>query len=78
MPNKVDDDSAALIQFKTVFTKRYFQGENGPNFSTKVFGETVKEAFCGSAQTRKALGKIVFDVFYTSIINMSVYVIGLS
>ena len=59
MPSEIKDEIAALDQFKTEFTKRYCQQNAGPNFSTKIFEEVVREAFGGSAQTRKALGKLL-------------------
>jgi len=56
MPEAVQDERAALNQFKTEFTKRYRQQQQpGPNFSTKIFSEAVQEAFGGSAQSRRAL-----------------------
>ena len=55
VPKEVHDESAALNQFKTEFNRRFFQ--EGPDFTTKVFGEAVKEAFRCPAKDRKALGK---------------------
>ena len=60
MPKEVEDESAALNQFKTEFNKRYCREKPGPSFSTSAFGEVLQEAFGGSAETRKALGKRYF------------------
>ena len=63
VPEAVQDERAALNQFKTEFTKRYRQQQQpGPNFSTKIFSEAVQEAFGGSAQSRRALGSIFYAV----------------
>ena len=59
MPSEIKNETAALDQFKAEFTKRYCQHQAGPNLSTKIFEEVVQEAFGGSAQTRKALGKLL-------------------
>ena len=57
MPKEVHDQSAALKQFKTEFNRRFCQENIGPDFTTKVFGEAVQEAFRCPAQDKKALGK---------------------
>ena len=54
MPKEVHDETAALTQFKTKFSERYFKENTGPNFSTKTFHEVINEAIKGTI--RKPLG----------------------
>ena len=63
MPKKVDDECAALEQFKRVFNKRYCQQKVGPDFTTKIFSEAVKEAFCCATENRKAMGNFYLKSF---------------
>ena len=66
MPEKVEDEIAALNQFKTEFSRRYCIGIQGPNFTTKAFIEAKDEAFCGPAETRKALGNVCLKFWYNT------------
>ena len=69
MPDKVEDESSALNQFKTEFARRYCQNSKpGPNFTTESFSETLTEAFRGPSTTRKALGEnyIIISVVKTT------------
>ena len=54
VPEEVHDESAALTQFKTVFSERYFNDKIGPDFSTKSFHEVFDEACKGT--NKKPLG----------------------
>ena len=62
MPGKIQDENAALGQFKVEFTKRYCQHLVGPKFSTNIFEEVVNDAFGGPAQTKKSLGNLLYFI----------------
>ena len=53
VPERVEDEAAALRQFATELKSRH---EEAPQFSSKPLGEAIEEAFGGPSMTRKALG----------------------
>ena len=62
VPEEVDDEAAALTQFKTKFSERYFDENVGPGFSTKTFQEVINEATKGTC--RKPLGSKTAYMFF--------------
>ena len=60
VPEQVEDESAAAVQFTTVFAERYCKTNPGPNFLAKPFADAIEAAFGGSPfepGRRKGLGK---------------------
>ena len=56
VPDRVEDVTAALTQFKTEFSERYCQEKAGPIFSTTTFSDVMDEAINGP--NLKPLGKM--------------------
>ena len=66
MPAEVEDESAAAIQFATVFKERYCKTNNpGPDFLAEPFDVAMEAAFGGNpfdAGRRKGLGSILINL----------------
>ena len=79
--DEVEDESAALIKFKTQFTNRYCNRKPGPDFTTIKFDFVFNQAFGGPISSRKPLGLKLFIFFILILLTKRltvIYFIGIS
>ena len=76
VPDEVEDESAAAVQFKAVFEERYCKINPGPNFLPEPFPDAIEAAFggnCFEAGRRKGLGNILTNLFRGLLVQHNLY-----
>ena len=76
MPEEVEDESAAAVQFKAVFEERYCKINPGPNFLPEPFPDAIEAAFggnCFEPGRRKGLGNFLINLFRALLVQIDSY-----